>query len=172
MSDQYLGEIRMFTGDYAPVGWALCNGQTLTVKDNEALFSLLGTTYGGDGETTFGLPDLQCRIPIHIGTDAVSGTTYALGDKGGTETVTLTAEQLPAHTHAVNVSGLSGTLPGPANAFWAAAPLNVYSNAAPNGAMSNLAIGPAGGNQSHNNVAPFFVVNFIIAVQGNYPSPN
>ena len=118
MSDQYLGEIRMFAGNYAPEGWAMCNGQLLMINQNEALFSLIGTTYGGDGQTTFALPDLQGRVPVHTGRNNVTGTVYPLGQKGGTETVTLVADQLPRHTHAVNAQSQAGTSSTPDNNYW------------------------------------------------------
>lgn len=171
MSDQYLGEIRMFAGNYAPEGWAMCNGQLLSISENAALFSLIGTTYGGDGQTTFALPDLQGRVPVHMGTNAATGTSYALAQKGGTETVTLAADQLPKHTHAVNAQSGAGTSSAAANNYWAASPVKMYANAAPNGVMGP-AIRMAGGNMAHNNVMPYFAVSFIIALQGTYPSQN
>jgi microcystin-dependent protein len=172
MSDQYLGEIRMFSGNYAPQGWAFCNGQTLQINQNQALYSLLGTTYGGDGQSTFALPDLQCRIPVHMGTNSASGTNYPLGQKAGSETVTLTEDQLPAHTHTVNAQSVAGTTADPTNSFWATSTVKQYATGSPNGAMSSAAISLVGGNQSHNNIMPFFAVSFIIALEGNYPSSN
>jgi microcystin-dependent protein len=172
MSDQYLGEIRMFSGNYAPEGWAFCNGQTLQINQNEALYSLLGTTYGGDGKSTFALPDLQGRIPLHMGTNPASGTNYLLAQKAGTETVTLAEAQLPAHTHTVNAQMVAGTTTDPTNNFWATSTVKQYATGSPNGVMSSAAVTSVGGNQSHDNVMPFFAVTFIIALQGNYPTPN
>jgi microcystin-dependent protein len=172
MSDQYLGEIRMFSGNYAPEGWAFCNGQTLQISQNEALYSLLGTTYGGDGQSTFALPDLQGRIPLHMGTNPSSGTNYLLAQKAGTETVTLVEAQLPAHTHTVNAQMVAGTTTDPTNNFWATSTVKQYATGSPNGVMSSAAVASVGGNQSHDNVMPFFAVTFIIALQGNYPTPN
>ncbi|MBB6734244.1 phage tail protein [Cohnella zeiphila] len=170
MSDQYLGEIRMFSGNYAPQGWAFCNGQILSVNENQALFSILGGTYGGDGKTTFALPDLRGRVPIHNGTSPQSGTKFAIGQKGGTETVTLTEAQLPAHTHTVNAQSAPGTNTNPTNSFWATSTVKEYSTAAPNLTMSAAAVSYEGANQEHDNMMPFFPVTFIIATQGLYPS--
>jgi microcystin-dependent protein len=172
MSDQYLGEIRMFAGNYAPEGWAMCNGQLLMINQNEALYSLIGTTYGGDGQTTFALPDLQGRVPVHTGRNNVTGTVYPLGQKGGTETVTLVADQLPRHTHAVNAQSQAGTSSTPDNNYWATGQVNLYASTAANGTMGSSAIGITGGNMAHNNVMPYFAVSFIIALQGIYPSQN
>jgi len=171
MSDQYVGEIRMFSGNYPPQGWAFCNGQLLSIGgDYDTLYSLIGTTYGGDGQTTFALPDLRGRLPIHLGTDANANLTYKLGDRGGVEQVTLVADQLPSHTHAVNASSLPGTATSPSNAYFAVSASNQYSDAAPNGTMNPGAISAVGGNEAHNNVMPIFAVSFIIALQGNYPN--
>ncbi|WP_135556021.1 phage tail protein [Paenibacillus cymbidii] len=170
MSDQYLGEIRMFSGNYAPQGWALCNGQLLPINQNEALYALLGTTYGGDGRSTFGLPDLQGRVPVHMGKNPVTGTAYPLGQKAGTETVTLEQSMLPAHTHPVGAQQLAGNSTSPANNIWATSTNKVYADTAPNGQMDPATISSIGGNQPHNNMMPFSTVTFIIALQGNYPS--
>lgn len=172
MSDQYLGEIRMFAGNYAPEGWAMCNGQLLSISQNAALYSLIGTTYGGDGQTTFALPDLQGRVPVHTGKNTETGTVYPMGQKGGTETVTLVADQLPKHTHAVNAQSEAGTTSAAANNYWATGPVNMYANTDANGMMGSSAIGVTGGNMAHNNVMPYFAVTFIIALQGIYPSQN
>jgi len=169
MSDQYLGEIRMFSGNYAPQGWAFCNGQTLNVNEYSALFSLLGKTYGGDGHTTFALPDLRGRVPIHNGKSPQSGTEFALAQQGGSETVKLTEAQMPAHTHAVRAQSTAGTNTNPVNSFWAASTVNEYSTAAPNLTMSTAAVSYEGGSGGHDNMMPFFPVTFIIATQGLYP---
>ncbi|MFC5702795.1 phage tail protein [Cohnella faecalis] len=163
MSDQYVGEIRIFSGNYAPQGWAMCNGQLLPVSGNELLFAVIGAKYGGDGKTTFALPDLRGRLPIHM------SSAYAFASKGGTETVTLDLAALPAHTHVVNANSLPGTSDSPSNAFWAGSTLNQYSTAGSNGTMDSLTVSSAGGNQAHNNVMPYSVLTFIIALQGIYP---
>jgi len=176
MSDQFVGEIRMFGGDYAPLGWALCDGSTISISGNEALYSLLGTTYGGDGVTTFKLPDLRGRVPIHqaAGNLPILGSVnYPLGAMGGVETVTLTSNQMPAHTHVPSANTNNGTVSNPTNAFWASnSDTSVYSNATPNALMNPAEVGPAGGNMPHNNMMPFVTLNFIIALEGNYPMQN
>jgi microcystin-dependent protein len=169
MSDQYLGEIRMFSGNYAPVGWELCNGQKLSINSHEALYTLLGTMYGGDGVSNFALPDLRGRVPLHNGTSP-EGTLYALAQTGGTETVTLTEAQLPSHTHQVNAQTVAGSSINPANAFWATSTVNQYSTLAPNSTMSAASVSSVGGNQEHNNMMPYFPLTFMIAVQGLFPS--
>jgi microcystin-dependent protein len=165
--DPYLGEIRMFGGTFAPVGWVLCSGQMLDISQNEALYSLLGTTYGGDGQTTFGVPDLRGRVPIH------KSSTYPMGAIGGVESVTLTSQQLATHTHAVRANaGGSSVLP-PTNAVWAAnSDLNCYTQAQPNATFNPGAISAAGGNQPHENMMPYLTVSFIMATEGIYPTPN
>jgi microcystin-dependent protein len=164
--DPFLGEIRMFGGNFAPQGWATCDGQILSIAQNTALFSLLGTTYGGNGQTTFALPDLRGRLPVHIG----GGLT--MGQAGGSETVILTTTNLPAHTHATNAASAATTL-SPAGQYWAADPgenVAPYA-AAPDGrVMSGTAIGAQGGSQPHENMQPFLAVTFIIALEGIYPS--
>jgi microcystin-dependent protein len=164
--DPFLGEIRMFGGNFAPQGWATCDGQILPIAQNTALFSLLGTTYGGNGQTTFALPDLRGRLPVHIG----GGLT--IGQAGGSETVILTTTNLPAHTHTANAASAATTL-SPAGQYWAADPgANVAPYAAaPDGrVMSGTAIGAQGGNQPHANMQPFLAVTLIIALEGIYPS--
>lgn len=167
MSDNFLGEIRMFTGNYAPRGWAQCNGQLLSISQYEALYTLIGTTYGGDGRTTFALPDLQGRIPLHM------GQGYVLGQKAGTETVTLISTQMPAHTHIPNASNLEGTDTSPANSVWAASfdpNVTPFAGTAPNTTMNANSISSFGGNQPHENMMPFLTVTFIIATEGIFPS--
>lgn len=166
--DQYIGEIRMFAGNFAPSGWAFCNGQVLPIAENEVLYALLGTTYGGDGQTTFALPDLRGRLPIHQGTSS-TGTSYSLGQTGGSETVSLSVNQLPSHTHVVNATDVSGTEPTPIGNLWADG-LHRYSTNASTGTMFQEAISSEGGNQPHNNMMPFTAVHFIIALEGIYPS--
>jgi microcystin-dependent protein len=170
MSTPYIGEIRMFGGTFAPVGWAFCNGQLLPISQNDALFSLIGTTYGGDGQTTFALPDLRGRIPIH------QGSGFQLGQIAGTETVTLTTQQIPNHTHPPQCKSTAGELGSPQNAVWAASASNqtIYSNAGPTGGVSMKATAMAndGGSQPHDNMMPFLAVSFIIALEGIYPTQN
>jgi microcystin-dependent protein len=167
--DQYIGEIRMFGGNYAPEGWAFCNGQIISITQNEALYSLIGTTYGGDGQSTFALPDLRGRIPLHQGQNPHMGTTYHTGQMAGKEIETLTLGQVPAHTHGVMAASENGTLPSPANAFWAKN-VEQYSTNSPDGTMSTEAISEAGGSQPHENMMPFLSISFIIALTGIYPS--
>lgn len=165
MSDQYLGEIRTFSGNYAPKGWAMCNGQLLPISNNQALYTLIGTTYGGDGKTTFALPDLRGRIGIHM------GTGYPLAQAAGTEEVTLTVAQIPAHTHAAGASSQNGTQSSPNNSVWATSPLSQYNATIETGTtLAADAIGLAGGSQPHDNMMPFVTVTFIIALQGIFPS--
>ena len=171
MSEPFLGQICMFGGTFAPRGWALCDGQLLSINGNEALFSLLGTVYGGDGRTTFGLPDLRGRLPLHQG--AGPGLTpRPIGSKVGIEEVTLGANQMPPHKHTPQGSTDAALTNAPAGKVTADAELNIYSDGAPTDAMSTKAIGDAGGDQEHTNLMPFLVVNFIIALQGVFPSRN
>jgi microcystin-dependent protein len=166
MSSPFIGEIRMFGGNFAPAGWAFCNGALMPIAENDALFTLIGTTYGGDGQTTFALPDLQSRIPVHV------GPGLALAQNGGVETVTLTTNQLPVHNHAPACNSAPGTQTGPGNGVWASTSpsLNQYSNVAPTLNMDPGAIGPAGGSQPHDNMVPFLAINFILSLFGIFPS--
>lgn len=168
--EPYLGEIRMFAGNFAPRGWAKCEGQLLSIASNTALFSLLGTTYGGDGMTTFALPDLRGRVPMAPG-QGPGLSSRILGEMTGSETTTLTVNQMPAHTHAVNAS----TIDGDQNVPTGAIPANTktldkeYLAGAPNTTMSPSMIGVSGGNQPFNIVQPSLCVTFIIALEGIYP---
>ncbi len=171
MSEPFVGEIRMFAGNFAPRGWAFCDGQLLAVSQNDALFSLLGTIYGGDGRTTFGLPDLRGRIPIHAGSGP-GLSPRRLGAKGGTETETLTENQLPSHSHTLQGSGLNGNDPSPQNHVLATstiiqpfAPVEPLDAKFASNSVSNV-----GGSQSHSNLQPFLCIHFIIALFGIYPS--
>ena len=164
MSSPFIGEIRMFGGNFAPVGWAFCNGAVMAIDQNDALFNLIGTTYGGDGQTTFALPDLQSRIPIHV------GPGFALGQSGGAETVTLTSSQIPAHSHVPQANSNVGTQSGPGGGVWAQSTLDQFSSAAPTVTMAPAALGSAGGSQPHDNMMPFLVVNFILSLFGVFPS--
>jgi len=169
LGSPYVGEIRIFAGNFAPVGWMLCQGQLLPISEYETLFNLIGTTYGGDGQSTFALPNLQSRLPVHQGTSSF-GTTYIIGQVAGAETVTLSTPQIPAHSHALGVSSSQGNAPGPAGGVSAASTLDQYATAAPSLAFSPNALSNAGGSQPHDNMSPFLVVNFIISLFGIYPS--
>lgn len=168
MSEPYIGEIRMFAGNYAPVGWEFCHGQLLPIAEYDTLFMLIGITYGGDGQTTFGLPDLRGRIPVHMGQNPQTGTIFTPGQKAGTETVTLTLAQLPNHTHTVTASTIANTN-SPANAVWASGAMQ-FANTAPNGTMNPVTVSSVGGNNDHENRMPYLPINFIISLYGIYPS--
>lgn len=176
MSEPFIGEIRMFAGNFAPRGWAFCDGSLLSIASNSALFSILGTTYGGNGQTTFALPDLRGRVPLHPG-QGPGLTPRVLGEQGGTENVTLLQTQMPAHNHVLHASNAQGDSVGPEGAVSAViletsgAPLNGYSTQ-PNTTMNPQAISTAGGSQPHANMQPYTAVNFIIALVGIYPSHN
>jgi microcystin-dependent protein len=171
MAEPFIGEIRMVGFNFAPVGWAMCNGQTMDISQNAALFSLIGTTYGGDGQTTFNLPDLQGRFPIHQGTG--NGLSpYVIGQRAGTENVTLAANQIPSHTHVPACLSTAGDQGSPGGNFWAASAQQLYSDQAPAVAMHAGLIQPAGGGQPHNNMNPLLVITFIIALFGIFPSRN
>lgn len=169
MSQPYVGEIRMFGGSFAPAGWAFCNGAIIPISENDTLFNLIGTTYGGDGQETFGLPDLQGRAPMHQGTLS-GGGTYLIGQTGGVENVTLTTQQIPIHNHAFIASSENagdasplGDLPGGSTTF------DPYVLDAASTAMAP-AIQPTGGGQPHENMQPYLVVTFIISLYGIYPT--
>lgn len=165
MSSPFIGEIRMFGGNFAPVGWAFCNGALIPISENDALFNLIGTTYGGDGQSTFALPNLQSRVPVHV------GPGFALGQSGGTETVTLTTSQIPNHSHVPQCNSGSGGAQGPGGNVWAQPSTGtIYSDAAPSLAMDPAALGSSGGSQPHDNMIPFLVVNFILSLFGVFPS--
>jgi microcystin-dependent protein len=173
MADPFLGEIRMFGGNFAPLGWALCEGQLLPISQNTALFSLLGTTFGGNGTTTFGLPDLRGRVPISFG-QGPGLSAYVMGAMGGSENVTILATQMPAHNHQVSaVTGAQGTSSHPNGQYMASSGSAViYNNGSPDSTMNQGMIQATGGNQPHSNIQPYLCVNFIIALQGIYPSRN
>lgn len=172
MSDPFIGEIRMFAGNFAPQGWATCDGQLMAIAQNDALFSLVGTTYGGDGQTTFGLPDLRGRLPLHMG-QGPGLSNYPIGQSAGSESVTLTSPQLPAHSHTLLASGAAANNASPLGSLTAASSSSsIYGNAAPAVTMRADAVAPAGGSQPHDNLMPFLCLNFIIALEGIYPSRN
>lgn len=164
MSEPFLSEIRIVSFGFAPRGWALCNGQLLPINQNQALFSLLGTTYGGDGRVNFALPDLRGRVPIHFG-------SHTLGERGGEENHTVTIQEMPAHSHMFSASNATPTQGSPAGNMWASN-TGAYSSAAPDTAMNPASISNVGGSQPHLNTQPFLVLNFIIALQGIFPSQN
>lgn len=172
MSDPFIGEIRLFAGNFAPQGWAFCDGQLLSVSEYEALFTLLGTTYGGDGQTTFGLPDMRGRVPIHAG-QGPGLTPRVVGQAGGAEQVTLGVANLPSHSHAPFGADDTSVTTDPSGRVLGHPTTNTYR--APYGApatgMAPPSVGSTGGSQPHDNVAPSLVLNFIIAVVGIYPSP-
>ena len=172
MSNPYIGEIRMFGGNFAPAGWAMCQGQIMAISQNDTLFNLIGTTYGGDGQETFGLPDLQGRAPVHMGQGPGISQNYQIGEKAGVETVTLTTQQIPIHTHALLASNEIGQSSQPQNGFYAQVstgflysdPLDPLVNM--NGNMAQ----PVGGSQPHENMQPYLVITFIISLFGIFPS--
>lgn len=167
MAQPYVGEIRMFGGNFAPEGWMFCNGQLLAISDYETLFNLIGTTYGGDGSQTFALPDMRGRIPINI-----SGN-HPMGEVAGSETVTLITNQLPAHSHPLLASTNVANSPNPGgNLLGKSSQVNMFFGDPTNINMSPVAVGPAGGNQAHDNMMPYLCVSFIISLFGIYPVPN
>lgn len=166
MAQPYVGEIRMFAGNFAPAGWMFCEGQLLPISENETLFQLIGTTYGGDGQSTFALPDLRGRIPIH------QGNGFILAETGGVEEVTLTVSQIPAHSHPLLGSTANGTQASPANNVLATSTVvTPYAPETANAAMAATAIGSVGGSQPHTNFQPYLCVDFIISLFGIFPSP-
>ncbi|UXI69276.1 phage tail protein [Tahibacter amnicola] len=169
MAQPYVGEIRMFAGNFPPVGWMFCDGQLLPISENDTLFTLIGTTYGGDGESTFALPNLQSRVPIHMGS-ATTGTTYQIGEMAGVESVTLSTQQIPNHTHAMLASEAAATALTPQNNMPAEATKRFFVAPTSVTPMAPNAIGPAGGSQPHENCQPFLCVNFIISLFGIFPS--
>jgi microcystin-dependent protein len=174
MAQPYVGEIRLFGGNFAPVGWLPCDGRELPISEYETLFNLIGTTYGGDGQSTFGLPQLCGRVPIHQGTGN-DGTTWTIGELGGVETVTLTTQQIPSHTHAM----LGSTDPATSNnvqnavgaSLSAAGTQSAYGTDPPIVNINASAIAPDGGSQPHENLAPYLTVTVIISLFGIFPSP-
>jgi microcystin-dependent protein len=181
--EPHIGEIRIFAGSFPPVGWEFCHGQIMPISENDALFTLIGTTYGGDGQETFALPNLQSRVPIHMGTGP-DGTTYQIGESAGVESVTLTVQQIPSHTHAASgkitipVRGDSpGHLSDPANAAVAVSPGKKFFSKTESisGTMAPLDMpgaftNPTGGSQPHENMQPYLAVNYIISLFGVFPS--
>lgn len=165
MAQPYVGEIRMFAGNFAPAGWEFCEGQLLPISEYETLFNLIGTTYGGDGQSTFALPDLRGRIPIH------QGNGFVLAETGGAEQITLTTAQIPAHSHPLMASNDNNSSPSPAGRVLARpTAIDLYQPAAPTAAMNAAMLTSVGGSQSHNNFQPYLCVDFIISLYGIFPS--
>lgn len=168
MAQPYVGEIRMFAGNFAPAGWMFCEGQLLPISENETLFQLIGTTYGGDGESTFALPDMRGRLPMH------QGNGFILAETGGAEEITLTTQQIPVHNHALLVSTASATQSAPANSMPGnSISVELYREGNPNPGtnFSAQAVTPTGGSQPHTNFQPYLCVDFIISLFGIFPSP-
>jgi microcystin-dependent protein len=170
MSNPYIGEIRMFGGSFAPAGWAFCDGQLMPIAENDALFTLIGTTYGGDGQETFGLPNLQSRVPIHQGQG--SGLqNYTIGEAAGVESVTLTTQQIPVHNHSWLASTGGGTSISPQDTVSAAPPvMKLYRLGSPSDPMAANLINPVGGSQPHENVMPYLTINYILSLFGIFPT--
>ncbi|HEY8876941.1 MAG TPA: tail fiber protein [Roseateles sp.] len=171
MSDPFIGEIRLFAGNFAPRDWAFCNGQLMSIAQNTALFALVGTTYGGNGQTTFALPDLRGRVPVHMG-QGPGLTPRTQGEMAGSETVTLLSSQMPAHSHALRASTAAASGSSPAGALLGSTSVNSYDSSAAGVPMAPGAIGNSGGSQPHNNMAPTLTLNYIIALAGIFPSRN
>jgi microcystin-dependent protein len=175
MADWYLGEVRAVGFNFAPRGWALCNGQTLAIAQNQALFALLGVQFGGNGTTTFNLPDLRGRTSVSWGQSS-TGTTYTEGEKGGSESITMTTQQLPLHTHSIAASTVDATLPDPTGSVYAAGsdnsgtPVLAFTEAVPNAVMDPSALATTGNSSPIPIVQPYLVVNYIIATTGIFPS--
>jgi microcystin-dependent protein len=169
MSSPFVGEIRIFAGNFAPVNWAFCNGQLIAISQNDTLFNLIGTTYGGDGVNTFALPNLQSRVPIHMGTDR-QGTSWVEGQTSGTESVTLTVQQIPQHNHAVTANASGGSSIPTGNVYGGGAAM--FATNTPSVPMSPAMISNNNGSQPHTNLMPFLAVSFIISLFGIFPSRN
>ncbi len=165
MAEPFLSEIRIMSFGFAPKGWALCNGQLLPINENQALFSLLGTTFGGDGRVNFALPDLRARTPIHV------GSGHTLGERGGEQAHTLSISELPTHTHSFNAKQVQGTTSDPTNAFPAKSLSDMYGTPGSLVALNPASVMNVGGSQAHLNMQPFLTLNFAIALQGIFPSP-
>jgi microcystin-dependent protein len=165
MGQPYVGEIRMFGGNFAPAGWMFCEGQLLPISENETLFNLIGTTYGGDGQSTFALPDLRGRVPLHF------GNGFTLAETGGAENVTLTVNQIPAHNHAMLASNDIGLMTSPQNNVTGQSAAKLYRAGSPSVNLNPGSVASAGGSQPHNNFQPYLCIDFIISLFGIFPSP-
>jgi microcystin-dependent protein len=173
MGEPFIGEIRMFGATFAPAGWAFCDGQLMAISQNDTLFTLIGTTYGGDGQETFGIPNLQGRIPVHMGQGPGLSQNYQQGETFGSESVTLTTNQIPIHTHALLASNdvptgttANGNITGNTNQ------LKIYTENTPTKLFATNALSPVGGNQPHDNMMPSLVISFIISLFGVFPTQN
>jgi microcystin-dependent protein len=169
MAQPYVGEIRMFAGNFAPAGWMFCEGQLLPISENETLFNLIGTTYGGDGQSTFGLPDLRGRLPIH------QGNGFILAETGGAEEITLTVAQIPAHSHPLLATSSPASATSPTNNVLAttqAATITPYGTDNPSTLLNAASVSPVGGSQPHTNFQPYLCIDFIISLFGIFPSPS
>ena len=165
-----IGEVRLFAASFAPAGWNFCDGTLLPIAENEALFQVIGTTYGGDGQATFALPDLRSRVPVHQGQS--TGSSYQTGETGGVEAVTVTTQQMPIHTHPFLVSSDTGAQIQPGgNVVGSGASVTLFRPIVPNQAMAP-SVSPAGGSQPHENMQPYLVINYIISLFGVFPQPN
>lgn len=176
MAQPYVGEIRMFAGNFAPAGWMFCAGQLIPISENDTLFNLIGTTYGGDGQETFALPDLQGRVVVHQGQGPGISQTYIIGQEGGVEQVTLSTQQIPSHTH-TPLATTQGPVNSPTGAYLGipnGGPpgTNIYGSDVPLQALSSTTLQNAGGSQPHENMQPFLTISFIISLYGIYPTQN
>lgn len=169
MSTPYIGEIRMVGFNFAPQGWATCDGQIIPISQNDTLFNLIGTTYGGDGQETFALPNLQSRVPLHQG-QGPGLSSYIIGQAAGVESVTLTTNQIPAHSHLAQAQTGAGNQASPSNGVWADSGQGVYAAGPAALAMKNNIVGAAGGSQPHDNMMPYAVINFVISLFGVFPT--
>jgi len=173
MSSPFIGEIRMFGGNFAPAGWAFCDGQLQPISQNDTLFNLIGTTYGGDGQETFALPDIQGRVPVHMGTNPGTGTTYQIGEKAGVESVTITTNSLPQHNHAFLASQDGAQQNAPtSNVLASSTNIKNWSPFPGTGNMNANALQSVGGSQPHENMMPYLVISFIISLFGIFPTQN
>lgn len=166
MAQPYVGEIRMFGGNFAPAGWQFCDGSLLPISENETLFQLIGTTYGGDGQETFAVPDLRGRIPVH------QGNGFILAETGGAEEITLTVNQIPAHSHPMLAAAATPNSNNPGGGLTAQPTASIYNNSAVAVNLAPQAIGSVGGSQPHTNMQPYLCVSFIISLFGIFPSPS
>jgi microcystin-dependent protein len=173
VSQPYIGEIRMFGGSFAPAGWAMCDGQPIPISENDALFTLIGTTYGGDGQETFNLPNLQSRVPMHNGQGPGISQNYQIGETGGVESVTLTTQQIPVHTHALlAITDLGNVIPPTGNLLANSPNITPYINDPTSANFNAQAITPVGGSQPHENLQPYLTITFIISLFGVFPTQN
>lgn len=171
MGEPFVGEIRMFGGSFAPAGWAMCQGQLMPISENETLFNLIGTTYGGDGQETFGIPDLQGRVPMHAGQGPGISQSYQLGEEAGVESVTLTAQTTPIHTHAFVATSNTALSTSPSDNIMAAGiTTKMYTEDVANQPLNSTVITPQGGSQPHDNIQPYLCITFIISLFGVFPS--